>query len=65
MEGRGLVMLMNKEAIIDSKFLLLKQLRIFFIFVSCPSKSPRVNHYFNISLSFTREGWILLETKET
>lgn len=47
---------MNKEVIIDSQFLLLKQLRVFLIFVSCPSKSPRVNCNFNIMVSPLLEG---------
>lgn len=56
MEGRALEMLMNKEVIIDSQFLLLKQVRIFLIFVSCPSKSPRVNCNCNITVSPLLEG---------
>lgn len=47
---------MNKEVIIDSQFLLLKQLRVFLIFVSRPSKSPRVNCNFNITVSPLLEG---------
>jgi len=42
---------MNKEVIIDSQFLLFKQLRVLLIFVSCPSKSPRVNCNFNTMVS--------------
>lgn len=56
MEGGGLEMPMNKEVIIDSQFILLKQFRVFLIFVSCPSKSPRVNSNFNITISPLLEG---------
>lgn len=56
MEGGGLEMLMNEEVIIDSHFFLIKQLRVYLIFVSCPSKSPRVNCNFTIAVSPLVEG---------
>lgn len=55
-ESGGLEMLMNKEVIIDSQFLLLQQLSVFLIFVICPSKSLRVNCNFNIMVSLLTEG---------